>query len=78
MQLAALEAAGRAADMATMKTDGAALALEVALKVLTQEVSLVAEVAAESAAHGNAALDTDGPHTSHSHVQNRIRLDGSG
>jgi len=56
MQVAALEAAARAADMLAAKAGGAASALEVALKVLTREVALMAaESHAESAAHGNAA-----------------------
>ena len=56
MQVAALEAAARAADMLAAKAGGAASALEVALKVLTREVGLMAaESQAESAAHGNAA-----------------------
>ena len=76
--------------MLAAKAGGAASALEVALKVLTREVGLMAEVAAESAAHGKAA--SGGPHwrqapalapgtggshaSSHSHLQSRVRLGG--
>ena len=71
-QVATLETEDRAAATAATGAGGAVVALEVALKVLTQGV---AEVAAEGAARGDAAPGTGAPHTGHSNCQSRTRLD---